>query len=943
MKSRTAVKKNRRNNIISIILTLVVISMYLFPNFASAVQVYITTDKTTYDHTDDVITFNMSVDIADGELVPIQNVTLKINGTYKTCTFLPNGTFLTSCSNLQIISKYVAPTSYGYGYGYGVDIGGANQTTYFGYGYGYGYATGRTGYSGEITFIITWNITADSAPNGAYTVKLDVYAEDNGESYTYSSSEANFGISKDGTPPSVTINSPANNAWINDATPEISFTITDNNDTTLDYTIFVDGTANGQTGTATNGTAELLNLSTLSQGARTIIVEAADDAGNKANSTPLVINIDTANPSATINSPANNTWTTDTTPEISFTLTDNLDTTIDYTIFVDGTAGQTGTATNGTAKLLNLSTLSQGARTIIVEAADEATNKANSTPLVINVDTDGLSSTINSPANNTWTTDTTPEISFTLTDNLDTTINYTIFVDGTANGQTGTATNGTAKLLNLSTLSQGARTIIVEAADEAGNKVNSTARVINVDTANPSAVINSPANNSWTSDTTPEISFTLTDNLDTVLNYTIFINETANVTGTDSNGTAKLVNLSTLTDGVYSIKVEAADEAGNKVNSTALALNVDNTPPVISAFTLSDNTPRKNQDVTGTCTVTDNSESFGGSVTTNITGIDTTTTGSSRTATCTATDSAGNNVTSTASYSVHSVSSGGGGTYTPPNPQKASVWTKVSPENPVTMNVNNADIDVLAITLNVKNELSNVEIKVELLPGKPASIPTAPIGKVYEYMEISTKNLKNDDLEGTATIEFRVKKSWLTQNGVSKENVVLQRYTTNWDDLPTSVQREDSEYVYFTAQTHGFSIFAIGTKEPTTVTPPPVTPPAEPPVVTPPVVQPPAVTPPAEPPVTPPAEPPAKTASKIWMYLLLVLIVAAIAFFYFKKPPKIKEERLRSQGVFTPHQNHEKLDSFMKKELEEGHSKATVKKALLKAGWKKELVEEHMK
>jgi hypothetical protein len=64
-----------------------------------------------------------------------------------------------------------------------------------------------------------------------------------------------------------------------------------------------------------------------------------------------------------------------------------------------------------------------------------------------------------------------------------------------------------------------------------------------------------------------------------------------------------------------------------------------------------------------------------------------------------------------------------------------------------------------------------------------------------------------------ASITFKVEKSWLEQNGIAMDDVVLSHYTGNaWDQLETSVSSDDGEYVYYVAKTPGFSTFAITTR-----------------------------------------------------------------------------------------------------------------------------------
>lgn len=77
--------------------------------------------------------------------------------------------------------------------------------------------------------------------------------------------------------------------------------------------------------------------------------------------------------------------------------------------------------------------------------------------------------------------------------------------------------------------------------------------------------------------------------------------------------------------------------------------------------------------------------------------------------------------------------------------------------------------------------------------------------RVYQYVDISPSGNQSE-----ATIYFKVKKSWLEQNSLQKENIVLSHYTEGgWVELPTEIIDEDGEYVYYAADTPGFSFFAI--------------------------------------------------------------------------------------------------------------------------------------
>ncbi len=57
---------------------------------------------------------------------------------------------------------------------------------------------------------------------------------------------------------------------------------------------------------------------------------------------------------------------------------------------------------------------------------------------------------------------------------------------------------------------------------------------------------------------------------------------------------------------------------------------------------------------------------------------------------------------------------------------------------------------------------------------------------------------------------FKVEKSWIQDKKIDKSSITLNRYSDKtWNQLPTSLSSEDDKYLYFTAQTPGFSPFAI--------------------------------------------------------------------------------------------------------------------------------------
>ncbi|MGV8077494.1 MAG: PGF-pre-PGF domain-containing protein, partial [Methanosarcina sp.] len=102
---------------------------------------------------------------------------------------------------------------------------------------------------------------------------------------------------------------------------------------------------------------------------------------------------------------------------------------------------------------------------------------------------------------------------------------------------------------------------------------------------------------------------------------------------------------------------------------------------------------------------------------------------------------------------------------------------------------------------------------VEMLKNKSTLTPDAPAGEVYNYMNIWVGNggygSDEDNLEN-AVVCFKVEKSWLQEKGIDQSSISLNRYNDKkWNELPTTLLREDNTYLYFTAETPGFSPFAI--------------------------------------------------------------------------------------------------------------------------------------
>ena len=116
------------------------------------------------------------------------------------------------------------------------------------------------------------------------------------------------------------------------------------------------------------------------------------------------------------------------------------------------------------------------------------------------------------------------------------------------------------------------------------------------------------------------------------------------------------------------------------------------------------------------------------------------------------------------------------------------------------------------IKFDAKISAGYVAATIEVLKDTSAIVSTAPPGEVYQNMNIWIGNAiyaTGDRIENPI-IEFKVARSWITENNIDISKIQLCRYSSDaWNSLPTTKINEDKKYIYFTSKTPGFSPFAI--------------------------------------------------------------------------------------------------------------------------------------
>ncbi|MEK6977038.1 MAG: Ig-like domain-containing protein [Candidatus Hydrothermarchaeota archaeon] len=374
-------------------------------------------------------------------------------------------------------------------------------------------------------------------------------------------------------PPAVTLITPTNNSNQSNLVA-FNFTATGGRTANLAVTLFIAGQANF-TGTIANATFNVTTLA-ISAGLHTWSVSAGDGLLNGTSET-RIFRVDTTAPAVAIMDPANDSNFSTANVTFTFTALDNsLNTTLNFTFYLAGAASFSGTTQHNALNAITLAGIPAGLHNWSVNVSDFTNNTGASETrffrVNVTVDTTPPVVTLVSPANDSNFSGHSVTFNFTvIDDNSNITLNFTFYLDGTANFS-GTIANGTFNVTTR-TIQDGLHSWSVNVSDAAGNSGMSATRFFRVNTTAPPVLyIASPQNTTYAN---ISIQLNVSGNLP-VDTWQYSLNGTANVTFTP--------NITfTAAEGANNIVVTANGTSGNR-NSTTVYFTVDTTPPLVTVL-----------------------------------------------------------------------------------------------------------------------------------------------------------------------------------------------------------------------------------------------------------------------------------------------------------------------------------------------------------------------
>lgn len=119
---------------------------------------------------------------------------------------------------------------------------------------------------------------------------------------------------------------------------------------------------------------------------------------------------------------------------------------------------------------------------------------------------------------------------------------------------------------------------------------------------------------------------------------------------------------------------------------------------------------------------------------------------------------------------------------------------------------------IMYVGFDSKKTAGKTTTIVEELKNKSTLVSGLPSGEVYKFINIWVGNngYATEKNIGTPVIGFKVENDWLKENRIDSSSITLNRYSDGaWEQLPINRTGEDDKFTYFTAETPGFSFFAI--------------------------------------------------------------------------------------------------------------------------------------
>jgi len=399
----------------------------------------------------------------------------------------------------------------------------------------------------------------------------------------------------DTTAPTISIVQPSAGVTLTNRRPLINVDFSDDRSIVRSsFSLIVDGQDLTSICTISDDNANCQPVSDLPLGALTITAAISDEAGNEATdvvSFTLANPPDLTSPVVAIESPVDGNSVENRRPEISISYSDNI--ALDISSFLLEIGGQDATnfcnVGSASAVCQSPSDIPLGNTEILATISDVSGNSAfDSITIDIQDPPDTVSPTISidAPIDGSTIADLTPSILVSFEDDRAVDLaSLRVTVAGEAISDNCIVNDRSAECPVSSDLNPGSIRIEASVSDEAGNSGSAVATItleLPPDTIAPTITIESPADGSTISDTTPTVSVSYDDErgLDLASLLVVVAGEDVSSNCTVTDRSAECETTTVLPREEFSIEASISDNAGNTSSSSA-TVTIGNLPTVM--------------------------------------------------------------------------------------------------------------------------------------------------------------------------------------------------------------------------------------------------------------------------------------------------------------------------------------------------------------------------
>ena len=429
--------------------------------------------------------------------------------------------------------------------------------------------------------------------DGSYRVRA-VASDKSGN--TAATSTVSFMI--DTVDPTIAMTAPTASSATNHAKPMLAGNASDNTGGSGLANLQFQYSANGGSTWNNAGTAQTTApfgytfTTALADGSYQARAVATDNAGNTATSPAVAFTIDTVAPTVAMTAPTNGTTTATNEPTLSATASDNTggsglaNLQFQYSTNGGTTWNNAGTALTTAPFSFTFATpLAAGAYSARAIATDKAGNSANSPAATFSVSNASLNVGITAPSGPT--NNNKPTLSATASETGGTGIASVQFEYSTNGGTTwnnaGAAQTTAPFSYTFTTpLADGSYQVRAVASDKSGNTAATSTVSFMIDTVEPTIAMTAPSDGATTSNTTPTLSATASDNTGGSGLATVQFQYTSDRGATwidagpaQTSGPFSFTFTTPLADGTYAAVAIATDNAGNQAVSPVVSFTID--------------------------------------------------------------------------------------------------------------------------------------------------------------------------------------------------------------------------------------------------------------------------------------------------------------------------------------------------------------------------------